>query len=165
MMEAGPCVPGRIVRRAARVLLIDSDKRILLFRPRGADIPWLWSTPGGGLEPGESYAQAARRELWEETGMRAEIGAAVWKRRHIYRWDGVEREARQRFFVVRCAPFAPDRSRWTPEERTEISEHRWWSHDEIAAATDEVFVPRRLATLLPPLLRGELPDAPFDCGV
>jgi 8-oxo-dGTP pyrophosphatase MutT (NUDIX family) len=154
-----------IVRRAARVLLIDSDERILLFHAIGADVPWLWTTPGGGLEPGESYARAARRELWEETGLHAEVGRAVWTRRHRYSWDGVLREARQRFFVVRCSPFEPDCSRWTAEESAEMDEHRWWTLGEIGAATDELFVPRRLAALLPPILRGEEPPTPIDCGV
>lgn len=156
--------PPPVVRRAARVLLIDSDDRILLFRFRGAEVEWIWHTPGGGVERGESYAAAARRELWEETGLRADVGRCIWTRRHFYRWDGVLREARQRYFVVRCAAFDPDFSRWTAEEAAEIHEHRWWSLGEIAAS-DAVFVPGRLLQLLPPILRGELPARPIDCGV
>jgi 8-oxo-dGTP pyrophosphatase MutT (NUDIX family) len=153
-----------LVRRAARVLLIDASDRILLFRTRGVDVPWLWHTPGGGVDGRETYAQAARRELWEETGLRADPGPCVWRRRHVYRWDGVLREARQRFFVVRCGPFEPDFSHWTEEEAAEIVGHRWWSPNEIAASP-EVFVPRRLPELLPAILRGELPARPIDCGV
>jgi ADP-ribose pyrophosphatase YjhB (NUDIX family) len=36
---------------------------------------WAWSTPGGGLEPGESPAAAAERELLEETGLSLELVA------------------------------------------------------------------------------------------
>lgn len=33
-----------------------------------------WTFPGGAVEPGEAPAEAARREVWEETGLRATIG-------------------------------------------------------------------------------------------
>jgi 8-oxo-dGTP pyrophosphatase MutT (NUDIX family) len=57
------------VRRAARVILLDPDDRVLLMRydddpPNGRH----WSTPGGGLEQSEDYPEAALRELAEETG-------------------------------------------------------------------------------------------------
>ena len=61
---------GRLpVRRAARVVLLDPDDRVLLMRyddgpPNGSH----WSTPGGGLSAGEDYQAAAARELAEETG-------------------------------------------------------------------------------------------------
>jgi putative (di)nucleoside polyphosphate hydrolase len=58
-------------REAARVVLLDPQDRVLMMRydngpPNGSH----WATPGGGLEPGESYRRAARRELAEETGAR-----------------------------------------------------------------------------------------------
>ncbi|MDE3096680.1 MAG: NUDIX domain-containing protein [Chloroflexota bacterium] len=155
-----------VLRRAARVLLIDARERILLFRAEGdfADGSAIWLTPGGGLKPSESYARAARRELWEETGLDAEVGACVWTRRHVYPNRGRLEEARERFFVVRCAPFEVDRTHWEPAEAADLTAHRWWPLPEIAAS-DEVFVPRRLAALLTPILRGEMPPRPTDCGI
>jgi ADP-ribose pyrophosphatase YjhB (NUDIX family) len=58
-----------ITRYAGRIVLLDPDDRVLLLRyddgpPNGVH----WSTPGGGLNPGEDYASGAARELAEETG-------------------------------------------------------------------------------------------------
>ncbi|MBK9166569.1 MAG: NUDIX hydrolase [Bryobacterales bacterium] len=63
-----------VVRHAgsAVVLAADEKKRILLVRqyrlPAGA---YLWELPAGKLDPGESPLRAAKRELREETGLRA----------------------------------------------------------------------------------------------
>jgi hypothetical protein len=80
-----------LLRPASRLLVIDSLDRILLFRvaedqrrPRP-----LWITPGGGVHPGESPEDAARRELWEETGIEAEPGPCVWVRRHVFEFKGI----------------------------------------------------------------------------
>ena len=55
-----------VPRPAARVLLLDAKDRCLLFSWKP---PNVWITPGGGLEPGDTYEQAALRELLEETGL------------------------------------------------------------------------------------------------
>ena len=59
-------VPLRL-RRAGRVIVLDPEDRVLLFRyddgpPNGRH----WCTPGGGLNDGEDYLAGARRELAEE---------------------------------------------------------------------------------------------------
>src|SRR5258705_287672 len=74
-----------IRRRVARVLLFDDQDRLLLFHVRDpadpTSDPW-WYLPGGGMDPGESPEEAARRELFEETGIEdAEIGPVVLERR------------------------------------------------------------------------------------
>ncbi len=60
---------GLPVRHAGRVVVLDPGGCVLLLRydndpPDGRH----WATPGGGLNPGETYAAAASRELAEETG-------------------------------------------------------------------------------------------------
>ena len=59
----------------AKVVILDEDDAVLQFRggdPARADAGTWWFMPGGGLEPGESFEEAARREVLEETGF--EIG-------------------------------------------------------------------------------------------
>src|ERR1700689_3223177 len=57
------------LRRASRLILLDDQRRVLLFRHAGAKGESFWAPPGGGLESGETFEQAALREASEELGM------------------------------------------------------------------------------------------------
>jgi len=48
------------------VLTFDPSRRVLLVRHVEGN---LWTTPGGMIEPYETPADAAVREMWEETGL------------------------------------------------------------------------------------------------
>ena len=159
-----------VIRPAARLLVIDPDDRLLLFRVEDPTIavPVLWMTPGGGLEPGESYEQAARRELAEETGIDAPLGPCVWVRRHVSTFGGRWYDSSQRFYVVQSPTTDVVTDGWTEGERAVMTAHRWWTHVELVAGVPEpggIFVPRRLAELLPPILAGMYPAEPIDSGV
>ena len=56
------------------VLIFDRDGRVLLVRHHEGN---RWSTPGGMVEPGETPADAAVREAWEETGAHVELEALI----------------------------------------------------------------------------------------
>lgn len=158
---------NEIIRLAARVIVIDELGRVLLFRippPQRRPNVSLWLTPGGGIEPGEEAAEAAARELWEETGLRGTtIGPEIWQRSFPYEAGGLKMRQVERYFVARVASFEPTRENFEAHEHAFITDHRWWSMEEICASGD-YFIPRALGTLLAPILRGEFPDMPFDCG-
>ena len=126
-------------RPAARLLVLDGEDRLLLFRfafRRGALAgSEYWATPGGAVEAGESFLDAAIRELWEETGLTCpaaapEIGERAFTMQLM---DGEWVSARERFFALRAGTAPLSRDGWTPDEVEALAEHRWWSRAELAA--------------------------------
>jgi 8-oxo-dGTP pyrophosphatase MutT (NUDIX family) len=149
-------------RLTARVLLLDPAGRILLMKgrlPGDPAAPGAWFTVGGGVEAGESLAEAATREIAEETGFTGvEIGPVLWES-ELVRHDRKGRPIliRERFMAARCAGGEPDRGGWQALEREFIDDIRWWSAGDLAACAEPVFPPdlaARLAALL------AAPDSP-----
>lgn len=159
-----------VERSSVRVVLLDDDDRLLLFRTVDPTMPetgeW-WELPGGGVEPGETVVDTALREVAEETGFRldpAVVGAPTWRRDSTY----VRRHRRtwQHEVVVtaRVAGRAPEPAREgrTEEELEEYVGHRWWSVADVVAADGTRFFPGRLRSLLEEFLAGAEIDEPFD---
>jgi ADP-ribose pyrophosphatase YjhB (NUDIX family) len=159
------------LREAARAIVVDPDERILLVRfefpkrvAEGRRV--VWATPGGGVDAGESYEEAIRRELAEEAGFEdADLGPVVWTRTHVFElgidWDG----QRERYFLVRSPRFEPmPQLTWEQLSSEFVTEVRWWTLDELETA-DASFAPRRLPSLLRRLLEEGPPSGPVDVGV
>jgi 8-oxo-dGTP diphosphatase len=185
---------GLRIRRAARAVVMDPDRRVLLVHfdfpipldetatgddERG-ERTWdgLWACPGGGLDEGESVADGLRRELREELGLAVEeVGAPIWLKEHHFpmsRWDGQH----DTFFLVEVPDaFDPHPSFSESELRREhVDGLLWWDYDDLMAAQlaydrgdpDDphftVFSPRRLGHHITDLIDRGRPAEPIVVG-
>jgi 8-oxo-dGTP diphosphatase len=74
-------VAALIVRKSKNE---DADEILICQRTETQPLPLKWEFPGGKIEPGEQPAEALARELEEELGIRAKIGAKVASLQHHY---------------------------------------------------------------------------------
>lgn len=142
----------RAARPAARIILLDRQGRVLLFRFDPPDRPPFWCTPGGALDPGESYEEAARRELLEETGIAADPGPQIARRiAEFITIEGVPVTADERYFRVVLGedidPEAIDTGGHTELERRVMRGWRWFTAADLAAL-EEPWFPEDLLEML-----------------
>ncbi|MFG1705187.1 NUDIX hydrolase [Nonomuraea sp. M3C6] len=143
-------------RPAARVVCLDRDGRVLLMH-------WydpvsrmdVWEPPGGGIDPGETALEAARRELTEETGL---PGSAVLDRfvevARDFSWLGVRYVKTEPFFLARFDGVRPevDPGDLTEEERHAFRGYEW------AEQLPERVEPPNLAKVVETLVVGQPPS-------
>jgi len=72
------------------------DEILICQRPRSDAYGLQWEFPGGKVEPGEDLPAALRRELEEELAIQADVGAEVFRLRHVY----PDRYVEVAFFVI-----------------------------------------------------------------
>ena len=76
--------------------------------------------------------------------------------------DGVRYAKQERYFFCRVEHFEIEAA--PPVDTTNVLGYKWWTADEIEAASD-LFAPRSLGRLLRPLLRGEVLEQPVFVGI
>jgi ADP-ribose pyrophosphatase YjhB (NUDIX family) len=144
-------------RHAGRVIVLDPGDRVLLMRyddelPNGRH----WTTPGGGLNPGEDYAAGAVRELAEETGWTdVTLRREVLQRSLTMEYGGRLVLQHERHFLARTGqrdrPLGDVAQMHAADG---IAAWRWWSLTELDA-TSEVIWPAELADVIRKVLAEE----------
>ena len=101
------------------------------------------------MEYGETFQQAALRELKEETGFSVdcigeEIGKSLFELELV---DGEVVWAEERFFAARTGREMISKQNWTELELQVMADHRWWSIEDIQK-TSEIIFPEAILDLL-----------------
>lgn len=128
------------VRRSARIIVIDPRDRVLMWRFDVAGRPPFWVTTGGECDAQETFEEAARRELFEETGIRANPGEQIARTTpQFITVEGEPVQADERYFLVRVSNTAITTHGHTTLERKVMTQHRWFTREELANWHEAVF--------------------------
>ena len=109
---ADPSAAGEPEVRAAGGVVRRGDRILVVHRPKYDD----WSLPKGKLDPGESFEDAALREVEEETGFVCELGDELEPTTY--------RDGKGRLKLVRYWEMTPVDERGFEPTR-EVDELRW----------------------------------------
>ena len=153
-------------RPAARVVLLDSSSRVFLMKgsdPMRPEKGTWWEITGGGIEPGEKSADAARRELYEECGFdKVDVGPCIWTQYVEFDFAMYHFKSDEKIHVA----YSETSGEWNPKglealEAAAFEDGKWWRIDELLES-DEATLPQRLREFLTDIVKGDIPKEPID---
>ncbi len=109
--------------------LVFNRNRVLLVKRRDPPMPGQWAIPGGRVEWGESLADAAAREVLEETGIAVDVGDAVYVFESITGDDGNGSPALH--YVIVDFMATPVNPAAEPVSADDALDARWVALDEL----------------------------------
>lgn len=145
------------IRYVARVLVINDQGATYLLRGRDSSLPDrapFWFTPGGKIDAGETAAQAAARELFEEIGLIAapeDLGDIIGTEDSAYHFEGTPYRQHGVFYAFFSNHAALNSDNWSDIETRTIDQGRYWSVAELRATTETIY-PTHLAYMLEEVL-------------
>ena len=156
------------IRDSARAILLNDQNELLLIQhqdvlpvdPAQPDLLCYWATPGGGIEPGESPAEALRRELREELGLTEfAIGRIVGCREiPIDLPDAGRVLSRETYFVCHVTEIPElNRLEMSARETRTFRCCRWWSQSDLETAAENLRPPAVLELFLSALQSNQEP--------
>lgn len=123
---------------------------VAAIHPRGRR-PGLWALPKGNIDPGETPAETAIREVYEETGVVGKLDEKLGDVKYTYTWDGEPIFKIVSFFLVRYSSGRLGDIR--PPMDIEVDEARWLPLPEapklLAYGGERQMVERAIAALDP----------------
>ena len=123
-------------RNGVGIMVYNDDKKI--FVGKRIDNQKAWQMPQGGIDKNEDTDDAAKRELFEETGIRSIRIIQRSKKEHYYDlpdhllgkiWKGKYKGQKQSWYLVKF--LGPDSEININQDHPEFNEWKWVDLDEL----------------------------------